>query len=101
MYPSPERPALGRFVYDQVQALRRLPELEIEVFSFPPGGYIRAWRELRARAPARFDLVHASFWFSSFDFDLPRRCRQIGDDNSNVVQLSDHLVLIIAPAALQ
>jgi glycosyltransferase involved in cell wall biosynthesis len=25
-----------------------------------------------------FDLVHASFWFSSLDFDLPKVCRQLG-----------------------
>ena len=25
-----------------------------------------------------FDLVHASFWFSSLDFDLPRTCRRLG-----------------------
>ena len=25
-----------------------------------------------------FDLVHASFWFSSLDFDLPRTCRELG-----------------------
>lgn len=25
-----------------------------------------------------FDLVHASFWFSSMDFDLPRTCHKLG-----------------------
>ena len=25
-----------------------------------------------------FDLVHASFWFSSLDFDLPRTCHELG-----------------------
>jgi glycosyltransferase involved in cell wall biosynthesis len=25
-----------------------------------------------------FDLVHASFWFSSLDFDLPRTCHDLG-----------------------
>jgi len=25
-----------------------------------------------------FDLVHASFWFSSLDFDLPKLCRRLG-----------------------
>lgn len=25
-----------------------------------------------------FDIVHASFWFSSLDFDLPRTCRELG-----------------------
>ena len=25
-----------------------------------------------------FDIVHASFWFSSLDFDLPKTCRELG-----------------------
>ena len=25
-----------------------------------------------------FDIVHASFWFSSLDFDLPKTCRRLG-----------------------
>jgi teichuronic acid biosynthesis glycosyltransferase TuaC len=70
MYPSPARPALGSFVADQVQALRRLndPELELEVFAFAPGGYrgyANAARQLRARCAASttrpLDVVHAHF----------------------------------------
>jgi teichuronic acid biosynthesis glycosyltransferase TuaC len=65
MYPSPERPALGSFVRDQVRALERLGDLEVELFTFGPGGpgnYVRAWRELRAgRRGSRFDVVHAHF----------------------------------------
>ena len=39
----------------------------------------RAKRELVDRLRRRdFDLVHASFWFSSLDFDLPRTCRELG-----------------------
>ena len=37
MYPTPERPALGSFVRDQVEALRRRGDVEIELFAFPPG----------------------------------------------------------------
>jgi len=73
MYPSPERPALGSFVADQVQALRRLedPELDLEVFSFAPRGYrgyVNAARRLRARygkAPP-FDVVHAHFGLTNW-----------------------------------
>jgi teichuronic acid biosynthesis glycosyltransferase TuaC len=73
MYPSPARPALGSFVADQVTALRRLedPELELEVFSFAPGGYrgyVNAARRLRARyatAPP-FDVVHAHFGLTNW-----------------------------------
>ncbi|HWE09282.1 MAG TPA: glycosyltransferase [Solirubrobacteraceae bacterium] len=65
MYPSPRRPALGRFVADQVAALRRSGEAEIEVFAFDPGGYgayARAARDLRERyRRERFDIVHAHY----------------------------------------
>jgi glycosyltransferase involved in cell wall biosynthesis len=42
MYPTPERPALGVFVRDQVEALKRLPDVEIEVFAFEPGAVLEA-----------------------------------------------------------
>ncbi|HEX8977145.1 MAG TPA: glycosyltransferase, partial [Solirubrobacteraceae bacterium] len=68
MYPSPERPALGSFVRDQVQALQRINEVELEVFAFSPGGalgYIRAAGRLRRRHGAGvFDVVHAHFGLS-------------------------------------
>ena len=70
MYPSPERPALGSFVRDQVQALKRLPDLDVELFSFDPGGpsaYLRAGTDLRRRFRAeRFDIVHAHFGLSAW-----------------------------------
>jgi glycosyltransferase involved in cell wall biosynthesis len=64
MYPSPESPALGSFVRDQVEALRRRDDVEIELFAFPPGlrSYPAAARELRRRYRGRrFDVVHAHF----------------------------------------
>ena len=62
MYPSPGRPALGSFVADQVTALQRTGEAEIEVFAFPPGDYLAAARALWARHRRdRFDIVHAHF----------------------------------------
>jgi teichuronic acid biosynthesis glycosyltransferase TuaC len=65
MYPSPDRPALGRFVADQVQALQRTGEVELEVFPFAPGSYgayVQAGRRLRGRYRGdRFDIVHAHF----------------------------------------
>jgi teichuronic acid biosynthesis glycosyltransferase TuaC len=70
MYPSPERPAFGRFVQDQVEALRRVPGLEVEVFAFAPGlrSYPRAARELRRSfgAGERFDVVHAHFGLTAW-----------------------------------
>jgi glycosyltransferase involved in cell wall biosynthesis len=68
MWPSASAPALGSFVRDQVDALRELDGVEVEVFAFPPGGYARAARELRRRQHRgeRFDLVHAHFGLSAW-----------------------------------
>jgi len=64
MYPTPERPASGPFVRDQVEALRRRGDVEIELFHFTAGtrNYTRAARELRRRyGRDRFDVVHVHF----------------------------------------
>src|SRR5215218_9644374 len=64
MYPTPQRPGSGPFVRDQVEALRRRGDVEVELFSFPAGGrnYPRAARELRRRYRGRrFDVVHVHF----------------------------------------
>jgi teichuronic acid biosynthesis glycosyltransferase TuaC len=69
MHPSPGAPALGRFVADQVAALRRLPGIEVELFAFPPGlrSYPRAARELRRRYRGeRFDVVHAHYGLTAW-----------------------------------
>ena len=34
MYPSEQDPARGSFVRDQVQALRGLPDMDVELFAF-------------------------------------------------------------------
>lgn len=62
LYPTPEHPERGRFVADQVESLRRMDGVEVEVFRFDPGGasFVRAARELRRRhRRSRFDVVHA------------------------------------------
>ena len=65
MYPSAEDPGRGSFVRDQVEALRRLPDLDVELYGFRSAGaasYARAGRELRRRYRGRrFDVVHAHF----------------------------------------
>jgi len=69
MHPTPARPALGRFVADQVAALRRIDGVEVELFAFPPGlrSYPRAARELRRRYRGeRFDVVHAHFGLTAW-----------------------------------
>ncbi len=65
MYPTAGQPARGSFVHDQVEALRRIPDLEVEVFAFSsdgPASYAHAAAELRRRHRLdRFDVVHAHF----------------------------------------
>src|ERR1700760_4289401 len=82
MYPSPERPALGSFVRDQVEALRRTGEVELDVFAFAPGGYsayTKASRELgRKFRGERFDIVHAHFGLSAWPArSVPARGRAV------------------------
>jgi glycosyltransferase involved in cell wall biosynthesis len=70
MYPSPARPALGGFVRDQVEALRRIDDLDVELHAFAPGGargYARAARDLARRFRGdRFDVVHAHFGLTAW-----------------------------------
>jgi teichuronic acid biosynthesis glycosyltransferase TuaC len=70
MYPSRERPAHGTFVRDQVEALRQLEGVEVEVFAFGgggPGAYGRAALSLRRRTAGRkFDVVHAHFGLTAW-----------------------------------
>ncbi|MGN6166671.1 MAG: glycosyltransferase [Solirubrobacteraceae bacterium] len=70
MYPTRERPAHGSFVRDQVDALRRLDDVDIELFTFAPGraaAYARAAQELRgAYRGLRFDVVHAHFGLTAW-----------------------------------
>ena len=74
MYPTAERPALGSFVRDQVEALRRRDDVEVELFAFPPGRATRrAARELRRRfRGTRFDVVHAHFGLTAWPAVLAR-----------------------------
>jgi len=70
MYPSASRPALGSFVRDQVDALRRIDGVDVDVFSFAPGGmasYPKGAAELRRRHRGdRFDVVHAHFGLTAW-----------------------------------
>lgn len=64
LHPSEARPEHGRFVHDQVQALRRRGDVELELFTFGTGmkAYPTAARELRRRyRHESFDVVHAHF----------------------------------------
>jgi glycosyltransferase involved in cell wall biosynthesis len=75
MYPTRERPALGPFVRDQVEALRRRGDLEIELYAFGPGprALVRAAAGLRRRYRGRrFDVVHAHFGLTAWPAVLAR-----------------------------
>jgi glycosyltransferase involved in cell wall biosynthesis len=64
LWPTPDSPARGGFVRDQVEALRRIEGVEIELFTFDTGSreYLRAGRELARRYRGqRFDVVHAHY----------------------------------------
>lgn len=64
LHPSEARPEHGRFVHDQVEALRRRNDVELELFTFGTGtkAYPAAARELRRRyRHESFDVVHAHF----------------------------------------
>jgi glycosyltransferase involved in cell wall biosynthesis len=66
MWPSPERPALGGFVRDQVEALRAIDGLDVELFVIETtgglGSYARGARELRRRyRRERFDVIHSHY----------------------------------------
>src|SRR3954452_22589251 len=75
MYPSRDRPWLGPFVRDQVEAFRRRAGLDVEVFAFPPGAraLARAAFALRSRYRGRrFDIVHAHFGLTAWPALLAR-----------------------------
>ena len=62
-------PGRGRFVRDQVDALRTLDGLDVQLHEFPPGpgALLGAARQLRRAHPGeRFDVVHAHFGLSAW-----------------------------------
>jgi teichuronic acid biosynthesis glycosyltransferase TuaC len=82
MLPGPGHPERGRFVRDQVAALRRLDGVEVELHEFPPGprALLAAGRELRSRYghAARLDVVHAHFGLTAWPaLAVPARVRAL------------------------
>jgi teichuronic acid biosynthesis glycosyltransferase TuaC len=91
MLPDAAHPERGRFVRDQVAALRRLADLEVELYEFPPGAraLAQAALELRRRhggvstfsrrpsAPL-LDVVHAHFGLTAWPaLAVPARVRAL------------------------
>jgi teichuronic acid biosynthesis glycosyltransferase TuaC len=93
MLPDAAHPERGRFVRDQVAALRRLEGLEVELYEFAPGppALARAAFELRRRfvagagAHRRFDVVHAHFGLTAWpSLTVPARVRALTVHGSDV-----------------
>jgi glycosyltransferase involved in cell wall biosynthesis len=62
-------PERGRFVRDQVDALRKLEDCSVELFEFPPGAraLAQAARHMGSRySKERFDVVHAHFGLTAW-----------------------------------
>ncbi len=79
MLPDAAHPERGRFVRDQVAALRTLEDLELELYEFAPSAaaLTRATRDLRSRygppstfsrrpTSRPFDVVHAHFGLTAW-----------------------------------
>lgn len=69
MLPDEGSPERGRFVRDQVAALRRLGDMEVELFEFPPGPRALAGAAMelgRGHGGGRYDVVHAHFGLSAW-----------------------------------
>jgi glycosyltransferase involved in cell wall biosynthesis len=101
MYPSPARPALGSFVRDQVEALSRIPDVEVEVFAFDPGGggaYMKGARALRRRhGRDRFDVVHAHFGLSAWPaFAAHGRARAVTLHGTDLAHPRSRLITVAA-----
>jgi len=81
MLADAAHPERGRFVRDQVGALRRLDGLDIELYEFPPGvrALTHAALDLRRRfASGRFDVVHAHFGLTAWPaFAVAARVRAL------------------------
>src|SRR3954453_9754282 len=77
MGPTPEAPGRGVFVRDQVQALRRLDGLEVELDEAPPGP--RALAALAARCARRrgFGVVHAHYGLTASPALAVRGARRV------------------------
>jgi teichuronic acid biosynthesis glycosyltransferase TuaC len=125
MLPDAAHPERGRFVRDQVAALRRLDGLDVELYEFPPGGsaLARAGVELRRhyagaspigrrRAVPRHDVVHSHFGLTAWPaLAVPARVRALtvhGTDLRHprtrlatraVLPLIDLLAAVSAPLA--
>ena len=76
IWPSDAAPQRGIFVRDQVEALGRREDVDVEVFAFPPGprALVRAVATIRrATRGTEFDVVHAHFGLAALPALAARR----------------------------
>jgi teichuronic acid biosynthesis glycosyltransferase TuaC len=69
MQPDRGHPQRGRFVRDQVDALRAIEGVDVQLYEFPPGKreLVRAAWDLRRRyGRERFDVVHAHYGLTAW-----------------------------------
>lgn len=69
MWPSEAAPQVGPFVVDQVEALRRIDGVEVDVHPFAPGprALAGAMRDIRRRhRDGGYDVVHAHFGLTAW-----------------------------------
>ena len=116
MLPDAEHPERGRFVRDQVAALRRLEGLDVELYEFPPGGraLARSALDLRRRfaasqaAPGEprsarrrrrrgFDVVHAHFGLTAWPAaTVPARVRALTIHGTDLLHPRTRIATIAA-----
>lgn len=101
MYPTPQHPALGSFVRDQVRALQRMADLEVELFAFEPGGapaYVKAAAELRRRyRHDRLDIVHAHFGLTAWPaLAAPARSHAVTMHGTDLTHPRSRLITLAA-----
>jgi len=65
MAPDARAPGRGRFVRDQVAAVRARGDVEVELVEFAPGDYLGGARAVR-RHGRRWDVVHAHFGLTAY-----------------------------------
>jgi teichuronic acid biosynthesis glycosyltransferase TuaC len=76
MWPSAASPQRGVFVHDQVAALRRRGDVEVDVHAFPSGprALLRAIAGIRRRTRGtHYDVVHAHFGLAALPAIAARR----------------------------
>ena len=100
MYPTPERPGLGGFVRDQVEALRAIGGVEIELFVIGSGGSAR-WvtaDEGYGQVPSFRDTVDAEGWW--YVVEVPSTTRVFVEEAVAAVPVAHAPPLVHAPCLL-